>query len=386
MVGVALAVAFSMLLVVAAIALAQYNPPPPRLFDLALDTSECTEVEPAAEDVVLPEAIPPCQEALAGHLEDLRPGDVLTIAPGTYDIGTVTVREIEGEPDRPIVVTALDPDEPPEIVGALRIHDSDHFTLSHLQFVASQDRLPALAVQCGIGWEVSDSTIRGASDSTAMSNLNISGYQEPPPPPQIPATCPDEPRDFKVIGNCIRDPYTDPELEDHPDPAVKRTRGFYHNIYVSFEGSDATGGIIEGNRIQGSLNGAGIKLGNGATHERGPRNVVVRGNAFVDVRNLVVLSEDVRDNEITGNLGIDVVGPTNAGDDVGVYVSRVREASNVVADNTLWGARWMIRTAPDESAEVIDAGGNEVLPSSEDLDLRTGPDGCVEMSSLPWEG
>lgn len=366
------------LCVVAAVRLSAHDLPSYDAVDDRLSLDECDEG--AGEDV------PPCRDVLRAHVEALEPGEVLRIAPGTYDIGTVIVDGLEGTPEERIEITAEDPGQAPHLVGHLRLVSADQVTLSHLTLVASEDDLPALAMQCGVGWEVTRSVVRGAADSGAMSNLNISGSQ-PDGPTEGGPVCPDEPRDFSVSSNCFRDPYTDPELEDHPDPEVRATRGFYHQIYASFEGGAGTGGRIERNVLQGHTNGAGIKLGNGAHHTLGPWHVDVTGNAFIDGRSAVILHDDVRDNTIEDNLVIDVAGSTNAGDDVVFYAARLGEPTNVVSGTRAYGAGTMFGIGPDESAELVDGGGNVIVDESTeplDRDLPTGLGGCVAHDALPW--
>jgi hypothetical protein len=379
---------------VAAVRLSSHPLPTAGGPDTELTLDECEEatgtatVPGAAADATEADEAPSCQDVLRRHIEALEPGEVLRIGPGRYDIGTVVVRDLAGTADDRIEVTALDPGRPPELVGSLHLASAEHVTVSHLDLVASERGLPALAMRCGTGWEVRDATIRGAADSGATSNMNISGSQpEGPSGRDGGETCPDEPRGFVVADNCFRDPYTDPALVDHPDIEVRRTRGFYHQLYVSFEGGEGTGGRIVGNRFQGHHNGAGVKLGNGAHHTLGAWHVQVVGNAFVDGRSAVILHDDVRDNRIEDNLVVDVSGPTNAGDDLVFYGARLREASNVISGTTAYGAAALIGLGPERSADLVDGGGNVLVDTADEVldgELPVAADGCVAPDALPW--
>lgn len=71
---------------------------------------------------------------LRNALAELKPGSVVRIAPGNYRPG-LSVRDIRGSADKPVLVEALDPENPPVFEGgneAWHLTDVSHFTLRGL--------------------------------------------------------------------------------------------------------------------------------------------------------------------------------------------------------------------------------------------------------------
>jgi len=262
-----------------------------------------------------------CGEALSHAVRWLNPGDVLKIAPGTYDVGKLGLAPYNDGPNRSrITITAQDASRPPLIRGDVRLHKPYNVTLSRLRFQATVSGASALGILCGTGWRLERSHVFGASKTRAFSNLTIAGDR---------AQCPDEPRGFTVANNVFNQPYTNPNLQDHPDPDIRVTAVAYHNVYTTFEGSPATSGVIERNLFIGNRNGSGVKLGSAG--DRGPWNVKVRFNTFYDGAYAVLLAYDVRNNALNGNLVVDMRGGPASADGAAVAVSELRDTSNTIA-------------------------------------------------------
>ncbi|MDZ7733941.1 MAG: right-handed parallel beta-helix repeat-containing protein [Acidimicrobiia bacterium] len=329
---------------------------------------------PATGDTVEGELTPDdcdtdCGAVLRASIEALDAGETLQIAPGTYDIGKVSIDDVGGTAEEPIVVTASDLGERPQLVGHLLLTRPDHLRLDGLDLRADVQGDPALAVRCGVGWEVTRSDFSGASETKAFSNLLVSGTQPGAPNPDGNIACEDEPRDFLIAGNCLSDPYVDPDLDQHPDPRQRTQRNWYHNLYLSFEGSGRTSGTVERNIFTGNANGSGVKLGAGRDNPWGPDNVVVANNTFVSGRTGVVLTETVNDNTLVGNLFDDLEGEVAAGEGVAVFPHNLDGSGNEVSHSLAYDVG-VIVAAPVEGDSVIDGVDNRVVDGDPDFVTR----------------
>lgn len=296
-----------------------------------------------------------CGPGLAAELRALRPGTTLEIESGSYDIGDLAVPDVHGTPEEPIRIVAADPAAPPLLRGSLALRAPRHLTLSGVRLEATVEGEPALAVHCGRGWTLRDLEVFGASETGAYSNLVISGARS-----GIDEPCADdEPSAFVVERSCFHHPYVDPALDEHPDPAVRRTRAFYHNVYVSFEGHERSNGVLRNNVFRGNRNGAGVKLGRAPGERVGAQNVVLEHNTFLEGRVAVILADDVRNNRIEGNIMSNLSGRVEVGESVGVYAARQPDSSNVIRDTHAFGVA-QIWGAVD-GAPLTDEGDNRIV-------------------------
>ncbi len=70
---------------------------------------------------------------LRAALGDATAGTRILLAPGEYE-GGMWVRDIDGDPDRPIVIAGADPDDPPHIVGG-----ANSFHLANVSYIELRD-------------------------------------------------------------------------------------------------------------------------------------------------------------------------------------------------------------------------------------------------------
>lgn len=222
----------------------------------------------------------------------LHAGDTLALRPGTYRTGMISPppATLGISPDRklhqgtaaaPITVRAADPRNRPLILGELKLWGLRYWRLDGLRVQAVDATRDALYLGGGEGWVVRNSEFFGASSTNAFSNVTIGSdlYGS------------GAPRGFTFTGNCVHD-------------AGRSTRnGTDHNIYVSFAGDAASGGVISRNVIFNHANGVGIKLGNGGVPRApGPWNVTVAYNTIAQGGRQIFLHGDVRNNTVARNL------------------------------------------------------------------------------------
>src|SRR5215217_181324 len=124
------------------------------------------------------------------------------------------------------------PGERPVLKGLLWLDGGEGWEIDGID-VTWSDRRAAdehmVKVVGGSDWTLTGMEIAGAR---SFANLLVAG----------------EPRNWRVVGNCIHDTY--------PSNATNQD----HNVYVNL-GSDASDGVIEGNLIFSATNGSNIKLG-----------------------------------------------------------------------------------------------------------------------------
>lgn len=218
-------------------------------------------------------------DALRSTLNKLSQGDVLYLAPGTYDVGLLAVYACRASAAHPITVTALDPANPPLLKGKVYFNSADHWRISHVRIMATVPGGPALQMAGGDGWVVDSVEVFGANRTGAYANLAINTRDGRGP------------SGFTVTNSCI-----------HDAAPAKKSVGF-HNIYVTTSGGASVQGVISRNVIYGHPGGAGIKLGvGGQASAVGPWNVTVERNTIVGGQFGVVFSGRVGRNVVAGNL------------------------------------------------------------------------------------
>ncbi len=71
---------------------------------------------------------------LRSALRNAQPGDTILVAPGEYE-GGLFVTNLHGQPDKPIIISAQDPQKPPVIRGGtngIQLSRASHVELRHL--------------------------------------------------------------------------------------------------------------------------------------------------------------------------------------------------------------------------------------------------------------
>jgi hypothetical protein len=303
-----------------------------------------------------------CGEALASRIKRLTPGDVLLIAPGTYDVDSTSLRPLGTAASR-VTIAAQDPSRRPLLRGWVVLSRATHATISGVDFQAAVPGRPALQTLCGVGWTLEKSHVFGANQTKAVANLMIAGRQKGAPSPDDGQECTEGPRAFTVRDSFFSNPYTEAGLNGSTDQAARIRGTTFHNIYIAFEGTTATDGRIEHNVIVGNRNGAGIKLGDGQYQTLGPWGVRIAYNTIAFGQRGIYLLNDVRHNTMVGNLIFDMrEGGGIAGKQVGVALNDVWTATNSIAHTygaaltTVWG---QVKTT---GATLRDLGGNRIGP------------------------
>ncbi|WP_298804252.1 right-handed parallel beta-helix repeat-containing protein [uncultured Pseudokineococcus sp.] len=260
-------------------------------------------------------------ENMKAALEGLRAGDTLLVAPGRHSIGYIRPRLAPGTASRPVTVKAQVWSAPPTLVGGLLLTSPDHWTFHRLRVEGTAARAPGLMVDGGVGWRVSASEFWGARGSDAYANVAIAGGNG-------------YPRGFLFTENCVHDAARSQRVKTD------------HNIYVKIHGGPRSSGTISRNVIFGHPNGAGIKLGDGGQPGApGPWGVVVLNNTILDGGRQVLMSHDVRDNAVRGNLLGLSVEPFTPQDrrTTGIYALMVGGTGNVVENNYVFSADMAVR-------------------------------------------
>lgn len=282
---------------------------------LAAPAASAEEVSSSRTAVVRP------GESLKLALEALRPGDTLLVAPGRHDIGYIRPRLTPATSARPITVKAQDWSSPPTLVGGMLLTSPDHWTFHRLRVEGTAARAPGLMVDGGVGWRVSASEFWGARGTDAFANVAIAGGNG-------------YPRGFVFTENCVHDAARSPREKTD------------HNIYVKYHGDARSGGTISRNVIFGHPNGAGIKLGDGGQPGApGPWGVQLVNNTVLDGGRQVLLSHDVRNNLVRGNLLGWSSEPFTPQDrrTTGIYALMVGGSGNVMDNNFVFSADMAVR-------------------------------------------
>ena len=263
-------------------------------------------------------------------LQSLRAGDTLELAPGTYTTGFIrAVGMAGGTPGAPITITAQNPAQPPVLVGGLWLYNPTYIALRHLRIQATAAAAPALTVQGGVGWTVDSSEFWGALATNAYANVVISGTGG-------------YPRGFTFTQNCL-----------HDAAQSSRTATTDHNLYVNFQGSTLTGGLIARNTMWNAPHGENIKLGDGGVDGAlGPWNVRVANNTLVLGGRQILLHANVRNNTVIGNLFYDATAPfVSNPQTTQVYIHDVIGPGNSFSDN-YWSTSTMFMYNPLNAVTV----------------------------------
>jgi hypothetical protein len=252
---------------------------------------------------------------LSAQLAALRPGDVLMVNPGTYVVHTVRPVLTRGTATAPIIVRAADPANPPLIQGDVRLWGPSYWVLDGLRIQAIDPGTDALDIFGGTGWIVRNSEVFGALNTNGYANVAIATDT---------TTGTGAPSRFWFEFNCVHD-------------AARSGRAAHtdHNMYVNFAGNATSGGVIQNNVIYGAYNGAGIKLGNGgAATDPGPWGVQVLRNTISNGGRQILLTGEVRNNVIAGNLlAYSTQGFTANPATTLIYVNMVGNSTNLVGHN-----------------------------------------------------
>jgi len=213
------------------------------------------------------------------ELNGLAQGDVMLLAPGTYDVGLLAVYACRASAEHPITLTAADPTNPPLLRGRVYFNSPSHWRISHIRFEGTVPDGPTLQLAGGDGWVVDSVEVFGANRTGAFANLVINSRDGRGP------------AGFTVTNSCIH------------DAALTRSSAGYHNIYVTASGGSSVQGTISRNLIYGNPQGAGVKLGvGGDARSTGPWNVRVERNTIVNGSFGVVFHGRVSRNVVAGNL------------------------------------------------------------------------------------
>jgi hypothetical protein len=282
---------------------------------------------------------------LTTALQNLRPGDVLQLQPGTYVSHLVRPVLTTGLASAPITVEAADPNNRPLIQGTLKLWGPSYWVLNGLRIQAVDAGADALDIGGGRGWVVENSEFFGAKATSAYANVAIMSDT-------IAGT--GAPSSFMFQYNCV-----------HDAGQSTRTSPTDHNIYVDFAGNSSSGGTIQRNIIYGAPHGAGVKLGNGGgLYSAGPWNVKVIYNTITQSGRQVLLHGDVRSNLIYGNLFWLATQPFTASPKTTmVYVDNVNGAGNVMQHNYGFNASMMVWGGSIKNPGDDNLGPNPVLSS-----------------------
>jgi hypothetical protein len=252
---------------------------------------------------------------LAALLTNLRPGDSLLLRPGVYDVGYLRPNITPGTPNAVISFGAADRAHPPLLRGLVKLFGPSYWVLSGLRVQATQPSFEALYMGGGTGWRVMNSEFFGARQTGAYDNVAIANDLAGHPP-----------RGFQFVANCVHD-------------AARTTRHNQdHNMYVLFAGDAGTHGSIDHNIIYNHPNGEGIKLGvGGVAGTRGPWGVSVTYNTIVEGGRQILMTGDVRNNAIYGNILSTSRAPFSVDPrTTAMYLNHVTDRSNWFRNNYFW--------------------------------------------------
>jgi hypothetical protein len=248
-------------------------------------------------------------------IKNLVPGDLLELQPGTYVVHEVRPVIHPGTPTARIIVRAQDPNNRPLLQGDLRLWAPNYWTLDHLRIQTIDAGYDALDIAGGVGWAVGSTEVWGARQTNALANMSITSDTRPGGT--------GAPRGFRVQFSCI-----------HDAAASGRAAHTDHNLYVNYHGNSSSGGYINNNIIYGAPNGAGIKLGDGAPTNPGPWGVHVIRNTIAQGGRQILMSGEVRNNTIVGNLlAYSSQGFIASPKTTIIYVNNVTNATNVAGEN-----------------------------------------------------
>ncbi len=255
--------------------------------------------------------------------DELRAGDTLVVRGGTYRerVKFWSGALNPGTPSAPIRVVAA-AGERPVVQGVLWLTGADHWIIDGLDVTwdpdTGRDNEHMVVFHGGTGWRLTGSELWGAKSYAALLvGKGASG--------------------FRIDGNRIHDTVATNDVNQD------------HLIYID-NGSEGSG-IIERNRLWGSPNGRGVKLGPPALDKAGTSNITIRFNTFFDNRgpSNIQLSGSSSNNHIHGNLMVGV-GRWSAN----ITAWNLSGRDNRVHDNLGWDSTSVI----DDDPGLVDAGGN----------------------------
>lgn len=256
--------------------------------------------------------------SLQTALEQLRAGDELLVAGGTY-VEDVQVEASAGTAQEPVRVRAA-PGERPLLRGLLWLEEPTWWHLSGLDVTwhDGEDDEHLVKITDGTDWVLSDAEIWGAQ---SYAGVLVSG----------------EPARFALRRLHVHD--------------TQETNGTNEDHLVYLNSGDG-GGVVEHCLLVGSPNGRAIKIGPAESDGDDVANLVIRYNTMVD--NLgpsnVQLAWDSEDNEVYGNI---MVGSGDGRPNVTTY--DLDGGDNVVRHNVGWKSTGVLEQGVDG---LEDGGGN----------------------------
>lgn len=268
-------------------------------------------------------------ESLARGLEELRPGDTLVVAGGTYreQITDVEIRPATAE--RPIRVVAA-PGERPVVEGLLWLVEPSHWEIRGINVTWSgrnDDEDHMVKITGGEGWTFSHAEVW---DARSYAAILVAG----------------EPEDFRLSHLYVHDTHDTNETNQD------------HLVYLNCGDG---GGVLERSILARSPNGRAVKVGGPDGDADDVANLVIRYNTMYDNRgpSNIQLSRGARDNRIYRNIMVrssegmpNVTGWELDGD------------NNVVHDNVGFESSDVVEEGEDG---LTDGGGNRMLdPRLED--------------------
>lgn len=215
-------------------------------------------------------------------LQHLQAGDRVLLAPGVYERG-LPLRNVSGQPGRPIVIEAVDPSAPPRFLArrganTVSLADLRHVTLRHLELD-------------GLGLPVDAIKAEGHgryADFITLEHLYIHDHAATQQNVGISTKCPAF--GWRIAYNRIERVGT----------------GMY---FGDSDGSDAfVAGVIEGNHVTHTLGyNLQIKHQKGRTEDHGgPHETVIRHNVFSKAE--AVPNPQARPNLLLGHLPLQGAG------------------------------------------------------------------------------
>ena len=252
-------------------------------------------------------------------LEELRPGDRVLLAAGTYgERGTKTDVESGGAPGAPITITGAPGEPRPRVLGHVEV-SADHVRLSRIDFDGPtgpvKPRVPdnpkgeqVLVAIEGDDVEIVDSIVRGGR---WHAGIYLSDAER-----------------ARVVGNCIED-------NGDRDPAVAEFQAnLSHGIYWS-SGS----GLIANNLIAGNV-ARGVQL------YESPHDVTVAHNTIVgNGRAGIQFGADTADSVAVGNV-------VAFNGDTGVRTASLDGSGNRARENLAWANAGGDFEADDDGLEL----------------------------------
>lgn len=214
-------------------------------------------------------------------LEQLEPGDILTVRGGIYVEAEVRPALTPGTASAPITVRAY-PGERPVIKGLVRLTDADYWHLDGINVTWGAGKASDHMVKMtdGRGWSWINSEFWGARSYALMLVASSGGS---------------EPTGWRLAHNYLH------------DVASSNDKNQNHHIYCN-SGPEGDG-VIEGNLMVNAPNGGGVKLGGPSPDKGGASNITVRYNTIVNTAQNILLSWRASGNLLERNIFARASGP-----------------------------------------------------------------------------